>query len=149
MIAFWADNFSCLHLMMKILLHLSSNDSLKILKIFNMLEINRVSNIMSFMQRQIKKILIKLISLTDFLNHKKANKFENFMMKFWCFWKVSEWLINLLNFLLNYMILSFIYEKKMRLQNHLKFFNDARYACRSNNFFSKNILLKNHNINRF
>ena len=47
-----------------------------------MLEIDKASNIMSFMQKQIKKILIKSISLTDFLNYKKTNKFENFVMKF-------------------------------------------------------------------
>ncbi len=149
MIAFWADNFLCLYLMMKILLHLNSNNSLKILKIFNMLEIDRASNIMSFMWRQIKRILIKSISLTDSLNYKKADKFKNFMMKFWCSWEVFEWLINLLNFLLSCMTLFFIYEKKMRLQNHSKFFNDVRYACRSDNLFSKNVLLKNHNVDRF
>ncbi len=149
MITLWVNNFSCLHLMMKILFYLSSNNSLKILKIFNMLEINRASNIMSFMWRQIKRILIKSISLTNFLNHKKADKFKNFIIKFWCSWEISEWLINLLNFLLSYMTLSSIYEKKMRLQDHLKFFNNIRYACRSDDLFSKNILLKNHNINKF
>ena len=47
------------------------------------------------------------------------------------------------------MTLSFVYEKKMRLQDYLKFFNDVKYACKLNDLFSKNVLLKNHNINKF
>jgi len=68
--------------MMKILLHLGSNDSLEISEVFNMLGIDRASNIMGFMRRQIKKILTKPISLAGSLSHKKAGKFENFVMKF-------------------------------------------------------------------
>jgi len=47
-----------------------------------MLGIDRASNIMGFMRRQIKKILTKPISLAGSLSHKKAGKFENFVMKF-------------------------------------------------------------------
>jgi len=80
---------------------------------------------------------------------KRASKFENFVMKFWCFWEISRCLISLSNFLSSYTMLSAVYEEKMTLQNHLKLFNIARYACRLNDLFSKNVSLKNHNVDKF
>ncbi len=71
------------------------------------------------------------------------------MIKFQCSWEISECLINLSNFLSNYTILSAIYKEKMTSQDHSEFFNIIKYAYRSDDFFSKNILFKNHNINRF
>ena len=46
-------------------------------------------------------------------------------------------------------MLSAVYEEKMTLQDHSKIFNTARYACRSDDFFSKNVSFKNHNIDKF
>ncbi len=46
-------------------------------------------------------------------------------------------------------MLSVVYEEKMILQDYSELFNTAKYACRLNDFFSKNVSLKNHNVNRF
>ena len=80
---------------------------------------------------------------------KRASKFENFVMKFWCSWGVSGCLISLSNFLLSCTMLSAVYEEKVASQDHSELFNTAKYACRSDDSFSKSISLKNHNVGRF
>ena len=80
---------------------------------------------------------------------KRASKFENFVMKFQCSWEIPGCLISLSNFLSSCTMLSAVYEEKMASQDHSELFNTARYACRSNGFFSKSVSLKNHNVGRF